>query len=78
MNTDGRFTIKVWTYISNGGDGSASARFFNSEEEAEAYAEASGDDRFCDDISIETLEFDTTSSGFILLNPDKHRSYDGN
>lgn len=78
MNVDGRFTVKVWTYISNGGDGSASARFFNSEADAEAYAEESGDDRFCDDICQKTLEFDTTPNGFVLLNPSKHHNYDGN
>lgn len=78
MNTDGRFSVKVWTYISNMGDGSACARFFNTQEEAEAYAEASGDDRFCDDIEPKTLEFDATSSGYVLLNVDKHRNYDGN
>jgi hypothetical protein len=72
MNTDGRFTIKVWTYVENLGDGSCGVRFFNSEAEANAYADEDNSDRFCDDVNPETLEFDTTPTGYVLLNADKH------
>lgn len=41
--------VKFWIHISNGGDGSASALFFDSKEAAEKYA-SHDDERFCDDI----------------------------
>ena len=50
-------TVTVWVYIQNLGDGSARAKFFNSEEAAEKYA-AHDDERYCDDIYGKTLEFD--------------------
>ena len=59
----------IWVYIQDGCDGSATAKFFNTEAAAEEYAdldfEAVGQ-RFCEDIGQVTLEFD--SDGF-LLNP---------
>lgn len=66
--------VKVWTYVENLGDGSCAVRFFNTEEEASAYADDDNSDRFCDDINPETLEFDESGK---LLNPDKHNR-DGN
>lgn len=65
--------VKVWTYVENLGDGSCAVRFFNSREEAEAFA-GEDDERYCDDINPETLEFDDNG---VLLNPDK-RNYNGN
>ena len=76
MNVDGRFSIKVWTYVENLGDGSCAVRFFSTREAAEEFA-AEDDERFCDDINLETLEFDEGPSGKILLNPDK-RNHSGN
>ncbi len=49
--------IKLWVYMSNCGDGSAVARYFNTEAEAEAFAEPDGE-RFCDDIYQETFKLD--------------------
>jgi hypothetical protein len=62
-------TIKatVWIYMQNCGDGSAVPKFFTSEEDAEAYADA-GDERFCEDVLRRTLEFDENG---VLLNPAK-------
>lgn len=41
--------IKFWVYVANLGDGSAAARFFKSQKEAEAVAEADLE-RFCEDV----------------------------
>jgi len=41
--------VKLWIYIENLGDGSAAARFFSSNENAEEYA-SHDTERFCDDI----------------------------
>ena len=54
---------RIWIYIKNLGDGSASIRFFSSKEEAEKYAE-NDDERFCDDINEYILDFD--SNGELL------------
>lgn len=56
---------KIWTYSENLGDGSVSVRFFNSEEDAEAYAE-NDHERSCDDIECHVLVFDDDGK---LLNP---------
>ena len=56
---------KIWTYSENLGDGSVTVRFFNSEEDAEAYAELD-DERNCDDIQEHVLVFDNNGK---LLNP---------
>ncbi len=58
--------VKFWYYMQNNGDGSASPLFFNSEKAAEAYAE-NDNERYCDDISFEELEFDI---GGNLLTPN--------
>lgn len=60
---------KVWIYLENYGDGSAFPKFFATKEQAEAYAAAAPEyeDRFCDDISSQELEFDENG---VLLNPD--------
>ena len=53
--------IKLWVHIQNCGDGSAVAKFFNSLEEAEEYAEEyGGDERLCEDVYSYTLEIDET------------------
>lgn len=49
--------IKLWVYMSNCGDGSAVAKYFNTEAEAEEFAEPDGE-RFCDDIFEKTLRLD--------------------
>jgi DNA-binding beta-propeller fold protein YncE len=49
--------VKGYVYVSNCGDGSASVSFFNTEQEAEAYA-APDDERFCDDIRPITIVVD--------------------
>jgi hypothetical protein len=59
--------IKLIVFIQNLGDGSCAVRFFNSEEDAEAYA-GDDDERYCDDIYPVTLEVDESGK---LLNPDK-------
>jgi hypothetical protein len=59
--------IGFWVYIQNGGGGSAFVRFFNSEAEAEAYAELD-DERYCDDICYEAIEVDENGK---ILNPSK-------
>ena len=56
---------KIWTYSENLGDGSVTVRFFNSEEDAEAYAELDNE-RNCDDIQEHVLVFDNNGK---LLNP---------
>ncbi len=61
--------VKVWLYIENLGDGSCGVRFFNSEADAEAYAEPD-DERYCDDIYPKELEFDEDGK---LLNPSVRR-----
>lgn len=58
--------LNAWLYIQNAGDGSCYVRFFNSEEDAEAYAE-NDDERYCDDIAQVSLEFDPQTGK--LLNP---------
>lgn len=63
--------VQFWCYMENMGDGSVAARFFNSEEEAEGYAE-DHDERMCDDIELVTLEFDKNGK---LLNPAKKIEY---
>lgn len=62
--------VKVWIYLKNYGDGSAFPKFFATEEQATAYADAAPEyeDRFCDDISYKDLEFDKDG---VLLNIDK-------
>jgi hypothetical protein len=50
-------SIKLWVYMSNCGDGSAAPKFFNTEQEAEDFAEPDGE-RFCDDIFQTTLRLD--------------------
>ena len=59
--------VKIWIYTRNLGDGSCAPCFFNSNEEAEKYAE-SDDERYCNDISEYILEFDENGK---LLNPDE-------
>lgn len=61
---------KVWIYTQNQGDGSVTTRFFATKEQAEAYAEAAPEyeDRFCDDVYYQNLEFDDNGN---LLNVDK-------
>lgn len=59
--------IKFWTYIENLYDGSCAIRFFNSEEEAEAYAEKD-DERFCDDINVKELEIDPVTLKLMKVN----------
>lgn len=56
---------KIWYYIQNLYDGSATVRFFKSKEDAEKYADID-DERFCDDIECCELEFDENGK---LLNP---------
>jgi hypothetical protein len=58
---------KVFIYNQNNYDGSSSACFFNTEEDAEKYAEEDTE-RFCDDINSHTFEFDDQGN---LLNSDK-------
>lgn len=49
--------VKAWVFVENGGDGSAFVSFFNTEEEANAYAEPA-DERFCDDVFPATIVVD--------------------
>jgi hypothetical protein len=49
--------VKPYVYVSNQGDGSANVNFFNTSEEAEAYAEPDGE-RYGDDIFPVTLVID--------------------
>lgn len=49
--------VRPWVYLANQGDGSASVNFFNTEEEAEAYAEPDGE-RYGDDVYQTTLVID--------------------
>ena len=56
---------KVAVYIQNCGDGSCRVKFFNSEEDAEAYAEPDNE-RNCEDVYTVELEFDSDGK---LLNP---------
>lgn len=49
--------VKFATYIQNMYDGAACVRYFRTEQEAESFA-AKDDERYCDDISTQTLEFD--------------------
>lgn len=49
--------VKFWLYMQNQNDGSAVAKFFNSEEAAEEYAKDDVE-RFSDDIYSKELEFD--------------------
>lgn len=46
--------VTMWLYMRNGGDGSASAKFFPTEQKAEQAAEED-DERFCDDIYPVTI-----------------------
>lgn len=64
--------LDFWFYIQNAGDGSAYVRFFNSEADAEAYAE-NDDERYCDDICQESLEFDSKTGK--LTNPTTLESH---
>lgn len=61
--------VKFWVHIHNMGDGSAVAKFFNSKEAAEAFAEGD-DERFCEDVEPKELEFD--EQGNLLTPNPKH------
>jgi hypothetical protein len=50
---------KLWLHIVNSGDGSCYVKFFNSEEEANKYADDHDNgERYCDDVYSKELEFD--------------------
>jgi hypothetical protein len=70
MKTKVGMKTKVWIYMENYGDGSVFPKFFATKEQAEAYADAAPEyeDRFCDDVSSQELEFDDNG---VLLNIDK-------
>ncbi len=48
-------TLRPWVYLQSLGDGSATALLFNTEKEAEAYAEHD-DERLCDDVFRDTIK----------------------
>lgn len=58
--------VHLWIRICNSGDGSAYARFFKSQEEAEKDAEGDNE-RFCDDIYDKYFEVDFNGN---ILNLD--------
>lgn len=62
--------VTFYSYMQNGGDGSAFPKFFSTREAAEAYAE-SDDERFCDDIEIVNLIID--DNGKLLNHCDLDR-----
>ena len=53
-----KLKVKFWIYMQNNGDGSACAKFFKTEGEAEMAA-ADDDERYCDDIYPKTITVDT-------------------
>jgi hypothetical protein len=59
--------VNFWVFLRNNDDGSASAVYFPTEELAEQYA-SWDDERFCDDVYEQTLEFD--ENGVLVPNPD--------
>ena len=65
--------VTLGVYIENLGDGSAWPRFFNTEEEAEVYAQQQEEEycaeRMCDDTGVVTLVFDEEGN---LLNSDNN------
>jgi hypothetical protein len=71
-HTPKRIKATFWVYLLNCGDGSSRPLFFSSEEAAEKYAE-NDDERHCEDIVQETLEFDENGN---LLTPDPARDDD--
>ena len=63
--------ITLGVFVQDNGDGSASAFFFNTEAEANEYADKAFDiyeQRLCDDVDSVSLEFDDDGT---LLNPTK-------
>ncbi len=66
--------VQLWTYMSNQGDGSAVAKYFNTEAEAEHYA-SFDDERFCDDIYRETFELDPKTLKLVKI-PKNYREED--
>ena len=58
------FKIKLFLYIQNNGDGSASARFMAGEALAEKLAEKSNE-RLCDDIQTHELEVDAETGEIV-------------
>jgi hypothetical protein len=58
--------VQFWVFIENLYDGSATARFFKTQADAEKYAEED-DERFCDDIFAKELLIDAETGE--LLNP---------
>lgn len=59
--------IKPWVYLESMGDGSAAVRFFNSQKDADKYAEHH-DERLCDDIYCKKLVIDLKTGK--ILNVD--------
>lgn len=50
-------SYKVWAYTKNNGDGSGSTILFPTEDDALYYI-GDADERMCDDLEEQTLEFD--------------------
>lgn len=59
------FTLNLWVYIENCGDGSAVARFYNTEEEANSAADED-DERFCDDVYETSITIDPTTGKLVV------------
>lgn len=68
----------IWIHLQDNGDGSVSAKVFDSEADAEAYtdqAEKNGHDRHEGDIESRMLIFEQTLTGPRLVNPDEPEVY---
>lgn len=72
--TEGIIKITFAVYVCNAGDGSAYAKIFTNEEEAEKFA-SKDEERFCDDISTYVIYVD--KEGRLLPPPNKKLREDG-
>ena len=58
--------VTFWRYIRSNGDGSCSVKYFKTKAAAQKFA-SYDDERFCDDVEIQTLDFDSDGN---LTTPD--------
>jgi hypothetical protein len=68
--------VTLWCYVRNNGDGSPGLLIFDSEKEANKYADKDGDEydeRFCDDVFSETIEVDAATGKLLTPNPKRKK-----